>query len=137
MIPTVFYQASWNIPKFVSIIAYVCFICIHSNLIIYHQLTDIQFLLVQLLVLGKAVMMLVDSIIEDEFPGRTKLRKQASLRRAESNKPQPKMPEMKVEPAVAAKKPEQKKPEPPKKVEERKPEPVVQSKGGKKKKGGR
>lgn len=54
------------VPRFVSLVAYVFFISLHSNLIFYNRPTDIKYLLVQLLILGKALMILVDEMIESE-----------------------------------------------------------------------
>ena len=65
MIPSFLYPKNWMAGQFVSIIAFVFFMCIHSNLVLDNQLLDLQFLLVQLLVLSKAVLFLVDSIIDD------------------------------------------------------------------------
>jgi hypothetical protein len=66
LIPTILYPAGWVIPKFVSLIAYVFFVSLHSNLIFYNKPTDIKYLLIQLLILGKALMILVDEMIENE-----------------------------------------------------------------------
>lgn len=66
LIPTFFYPARWVIPRFVSLIAYVFFVSLHSNLIFYNRPTDIKYLLIQLLILGKALMILVDEMIEIE-----------------------------------------------------------------------
>lgn len=66
LIPTFFYPTRWVIPRFVSLIAYVFFVSLHSNLIFYNKPTDIKYLLIQLLILGKALMILVDEMIESE-----------------------------------------------------------------------
>lgn len=60
LIPTILYPSNWIIPKFASMIAYVFFICLHSNVIFYSTPADIKVLLIQLLILGKALMILVD-----------------------------------------------------------------------------
>lgn len=66
LIPTFFYPTRWVMPKFVSLIAYVFFVSLHSNLIFYHKPTDVKCLLIQLLILGKALMILVDEMIANE-----------------------------------------------------------------------
>jgi hypothetical protein len=66
LIPTFFYPRGWIVPKFGSLVAYVFFICLHSNLIFYAQPADVKYLLIQLLILGKSLMLLVDDMIESE-----------------------------------------------------------------------
>jgi hypothetical protein len=77
LIPTFFYPRGWIVPKFASLVAYVFFVCLHSNLIFYSRPTDLKYLLIQLLILGKALMTLVDEMIESE---------QAARRRASPRK---------------------------------------------------
>ena len=80
LIPSVFYSRSTTVPKFASLVAYVFFICLHSNLIFYNRPTDIKFLLFQLLVLGKALYLLVDDMLEADRIARVNLlRKKSSI----------------------------------------------------------
>lgn len=80
LIPSVFYSRSTTIPKFASLVAYVFFICLHSNLIFYNKPTDVKFLLFQLLILGKALYLLVDDMLEADRIARVSLvRKKSSI----------------------------------------------------------
>lgn len=65
LIPSVLYPRSWVAARFVSVMAYVFFFCIHSNLILYHEISDIKYLVIQLLILTKALLTIVDGILDN------------------------------------------------------------------------
>lgn len=72
LIPSVLYPRFFIIPKFATLVAYVFFVCLHSNLIFYNKPTDVKCLLFQLLILGKALTLLVDDMLASEDEERVK-----------------------------------------------------------------
>jgi hypothetical protein len=80
LLPAFFYPRSWLIPKFISLVGYVFYICINCNLIIFHQPSDIKYLVVHLLLLVQIMSFLVDDIVNEEKQEQKSVRKTAPTR---------------------------------------------------------
>jgi hypothetical protein len=75
LIPTCLYPRTWFVPKFVSIMAYVIYICIIYNLYLFHSVQDVALLLFQLYVLVKTLFILVEDLTTIEAEERDQIRK--------------------------------------------------------------
>ena len=75
MIPTVLYPRSWIVPKFISLVAYVLYICIIYNLYLFHSVYHIAQFLIQFLVLVRMIIIIVDDLMETELEERIENRK--------------------------------------------------------------
>ena len=76
MIPVVFMPRSWIIPRFVSLISFVIYVCIVYNLYLFRDITNIGQLLVQILLLVKMLFIFVDDLTDLEMEERRVKRKQ-------------------------------------------------------------
>ena len=51
MMLTLFYHRSWLVMRMLSLLAFVFFILLYSNLIVYNQIEDLQLLIIQIVLL--------------------------------------------------------------------------------------
>lgn len=78
LLPTIFYPKSWTIPRFISLIAYVIYICIIYNVYLFHEITQLGQFIFHIFVLTKTIFVIVDDLTEIELKER-RLRRQQSL----------------------------------------------------------
>jgi hypothetical protein len=64
LIPTYSYPKSWAVMRFISLLAYVIYICIIYNAYLFHDINDIAQILVHLFVLSKTIFIIVDDITD-------------------------------------------------------------------------
>ncbi len=74
LIPTCLYPKSWVIPRFVSLIAYVVYVCIIYNIYIFHQIPQIGQFIFHLFVLTKTIFIIVEDLTEIELKERRERR---------------------------------------------------------------
>lgn len=105
LLPAIAYKTSWLLPKFLSIVAHVFFVCINCNLMLTRAPNDFKMITVHLLVLGYAVIILIEDILDGEQKERDAIKKAAIEKRnsakvvveKEEKKKEEKKVEMKVE----------------------------------------